>query len=79
VCWDDLLSPPAGVVYRRSASLRRTFEVTMSIHDKFSDEEKQHLSYLGTALRREPTDEEVEQQRLLDWHSDIPPKDEKKD
>jgi hypothetical protein len=31
------------------------------ISDLFSDEEKKQLSYLGSMLRREPTEEEAEQ------------------
>jgi hypothetical protein len=36
------------------------------ISDLFSDEEKKQLGYLGSMLRREPTGEEAEQQRILD-------------
>jgi hypothetical protein len=36
------------------------------ISDLFSDEEKKQLSYLGSMLRTEPTEEEQEQQRILD-------------
>jgi hypothetical protein len=36
------------------------------ISDLFTDEEKKQLSYLGSMLRREPTKEEAEQQRILD-------------
>ena len=36
------------------------------ISDLFSDEEKVQLSYLGSMLHQEPTDEEQEQQRILD-------------
>ena len=37
----------------------------------FADEEKKQLSrYLGSMLRREPTEEEAEQQRVLDWAVD---------
>ena len=37
----------------------------------FADEEKKQLSrYLGSMLRREPTEEEAEQQRVLDWAGD---------
>jgi hypothetical protein len=35
-----------------------------------TDEEKKHLSYLGSMLRREPTTEEQEQQQILDWFVD---------
>jgi hypothetical protein len=39
-----------------------------------ADEEKKQLSYLGSMLRREPTEEEAEQeaeqQRVLDWAGD---------
>jgi hypothetical protein len=34
--------------------------------DLFTDEEKKQLSYLGSMLRRESTEEEQEQQRILD-------------
>jgi len=35
--------------------------------DKFSDEEKKHLSYLGSKLRKEPvSDFDIELQRLFD-------------
>jgi hypothetical protein len=37
-----------------------------SIHDQFSDEEKDHLSYLGSMLREEPSEEEEAQQRFID-------------
>jgi hypothetical protein len=37
---------------------------------KLADEEKKQLSYLGSMLRREPTEEEAEQQRVLDWFVD---------
>lgn len=37
------------------------------ISDPFSDEEKKQLSYLGSMLRREPTEEEKETQRVLNW------------
>jgi hypothetical protein len=36
------------------------------ISDLFTDEEKKQLSYLGSMLRREPTEEEAEMQRILD-------------
>ena len=35
------------------------------ISELFSDEEKKHLSYLGSMLRREPTQEEQEIQMIL--------------
>ena len=31
-----------------------------------ADEEKKQLSYLGSMIRREPTEEEAEQQKILD-------------
>ena len=37
------------------------------MYDLFSDEEKRQLSYLGSMLRQEPTEEEAEMQRILDW------------
>jgi hypothetical protein len=40
------------------------------ISDLFSDEEKKQLSYLGSMLHQEPTQEEEEQQRALDWFLD---------
>ena len=40
------------------------------ISDLITDEEKKHLSYLGSMLRREPTSEEQEQQQILDWFVD---------
>ena len=36
------------------------------ISELFTDEERKQLSYLGSMLRREPTGEEAEQQRILD-------------
>jgi hypothetical protein len=36
------------------------------ISDLFTDEEKRQLSYLGSMLHQEPTEEEQEQQRILD-------------
>ena len=36
------------------------------ISDLFTDEEKEQLSYLGSMLHQEPTQEEQEQQRILD-------------
>jgi hypothetical protein len=36
------------------------------ICNPFTDEEKNQLTYLGSMLRQEPTDEEQEQQRILD-------------
>ena len=35
-----------------------------------ADEEKKQLSYLGSMLRREPTEEQAERQRVLDWFVD---------
>jgi hypothetical protein len=32
----------------------------------FTDEEKKQLSYLGSTLHKEPTQQEQEQQRILD-------------
>jgi hypothetical protein len=32
---------------------------------QFSDEEKAHLNYLGSMLRVDPSDEEEEQQRIV--------------
>ena len=40
------------------------------ISDLFSDEEKAQLSYLGSMLHQEPTEEEQEQQRILDAWAD---------
>jgi len=37
------------------------------ISDLFTDEEKKQLSYLGSMLHRKPTEEEAEQQKILDW------------
>jgi hypothetical protein len=36
----------------------------------FSDEEKKQLSYLRSMLHQEPTEEEEETQRVLDWFVD---------
>jgi hypothetical protein len=36
------------------------------ISDLFTDEDKKQLSYLGSMLYQEPTEEEAEQQKLLD-------------
>jgi hypothetical protein len=36
------------------------------ISELFTDEERKQLSYLGSMLRREPTSEEAEQQRILE-------------
>jgi hypothetical protein len=36
------------------------------ICDLFTDEENEELSYLGSRLRREPTEEEEEVQRVID-------------
>jgi len=36
------------------------------ISNLFTDEEKARLSYLGSMLHQEPTEEEEEQQRILD-------------
>jgi len=42
----------------------------------FADEEKKQLSrYLGSMLRREPTEEEAEQQRVVDNKDKFLPKD----
>jgi hypothetical protein len=38
----------------------------MSASDQFSDEEKRHLSYLGSMLHQEPSDEDQEFQRILE-------------
>jgi hypothetical protein len=35
------------------------------ISELFSDEEKKLLSYLGSMLRREPTEEEMELERII--------------
>ena len=40
------------------------------ISDLFTDEEKKQLSYLGSMLHQEPTEEEEETQRVLDWFVD---------
>ncbi len=40
------------------------------LSDLFTDEEKKQLSYLGSMLRQELTEEEAEQQRVLDWFVD---------
>ena len=40
------------------------------LSDLFTEEEKKQLSYLGSMLRREPTEEEAEQQRILDAWAD---------
>jgi hypothetical protein len=51
------------------------------ITEMFTDEEKKQLSYLGSMLRNEPTEEEAEQQRILDamdspeWAQPIASKD----
>jgi len=37
------------------------------ISELFTDEEKKQLSYLGSMLRTEPTEEEKETQRVLNW------------
>ena len=43
----------------------------LALRCDFADEEKKQLSrYLGSMLRREPTEEEAEQQRVLDWAVD---------
>jgi len=36
------------------------------ISDLFTDEEKKQLSYLGSMLRREPTQEEEDFQKMVD-------------
>ena len=36
------------------------------LSDLFTDEEKKQLSYLASMLHQEPTEEEQEQQRILD-------------
>jgi hypothetical protein len=36
------------------------------ISDLFTDEEKEQLSYLGSMLHQEPTEEEQKQQRIID-------------
>jgi hypothetical protein len=36
------------------------------ISDLFSDEEKKQLSYLGSVLRREPTQEEEDFQKMVE-------------
>jgi hypothetical protein len=36
------------------------------ISDLFAEEEKKYLSYLGSILHQEPTEEEQEQRRILD-------------
>jgi hypothetical protein len=36
------------------------------ISDLFSDEEKKHLSFLGSMLRREPSEEEAEFEVMVD-------------
>jgi hypothetical protein len=35
--------------------------------DQFSDEEKDHLNYLGSMLYQEPTPEEEHMQKVLEW------------
>ena len=42
----------------------------LALRCDFADEEKKQLSYLGSMLRREPTEEEAEQQRILDAWAD---------
>jgi hypothetical protein len=36
------------------------------IYELFTDEEQQHLSYLGSMLRQEPSAEEAEAQEIID-------------
>lgn len=38
----------------------------MALQDQFTDEEKDYLNYLGAMLHVDPSDEEEEQQRLID-------------
>lgn len=38
----------------------------MKESDQFSDEEKKHLSYLGSMLHQEPSAEDAEFQRILE-------------
>jgi hypothetical protein len=45
---------------------RRPPDPNEKISDLFTDEEKKQLSYLGSMLHQEPTEEEEEQQRILD-------------
>jgi hypothetical protein len=40
--------------------------------DKFSDEEKKHLSYLGSMLSKPLNDFDAEVQRILDLAGDYP-------
>src|SRR5438105_15442327 len=47
----------------QSASLQNPMK---KISDLLTDEKRKQLSYLGSMLRREPTEEEAEQQRILD-------------
>ena len=35
-------------------------------HEQFSDEEQEHMNYLGSMLHVDPSDEEQEQQRIFD-------------
>ena len=37
-----------------------------NVRDKFTPEEQSNLSYLGSMLREEPTEEEEKQQQILD-------------
>ena len=38
----------------------------MSASDQFTPEERQHLSYLGSMLHQEPTEDEAEFQRIVE-------------
>jgi hypothetical protein len=49
--------------FTQSAKLQSPMK---KISDLFTDEEKKQLSYLGSMLHQEPTEEEAEQQRILD-------------
>jgi hypothetical protein len=55
----NVLSVPRN----QSASLQSPMK---KISDLFTDEEKKQLSYLGSMLHQEPTEEEQEQQKILD-------------
>ena len=38
----------------------------MRVSDQFNSEERQHLSYLGSMLHQEPTEEEERFQRIVE-------------
>jgi hypothetical protein len=55
-----------NILLQTGHSLRICYVQEVKDTDKFSPEEQEHLSYLGSMLRREPTQEEEEADKMFE-------------